>query len=619
MFSSLRAKFLIYFLALLLALSASMYVFLVPRIENAVRSSVDREIAAHLNTISRTITPFIIQNQVAAIHDALDGVMRTRPSWRRLTVTNAGGLRLYPLDVSAQDDKAGYAVQTREIRIDGILVGRISLAHDTDYEVAELERHIGEYSLILLAGLLIAFVAGIAILEFVVLRPVGALAKATGRLALGDYSAPLPKSGRDVIGDLVRGFAFMREAVERNETALRDATARAESAARRADEASQAKSEFLANMSHEIRTPLNGILGSVALMMEMDNGPEQKHHLQTINRSGETLLAILNDVLDLSKIEADRLELEEIDFSVERTLADVRDLWSSQIEAKGLRFVCPVPELEYPCLFSDPTRVKQILFNLVSNALKFTDTGEIRIGIEQEKSETGLVRTRFEVIDTGKGISRADAARLFEKFTQADSSVTRKFGGTGLGLAISRQLAAMMGGEMGVDSAPGVGARFWFTIVCPCGNPERIPSDDGRRAADLSVGGRSLSILVAEDNPVNQEIIGAMLRNAGHVPSVAGTGREAVEMVSGGGFDLVLMDIQMPELDGIAATREIRSLSSSGADIPIVALTANALKGDRDAYLEAGMDDYVSKPIDVGRLARVLETLFGEEVRDSAA
>ncbi|RPH44352.1 MAG: PAS domain S-box protein [Burkholderiales bacterium] len=387
---------------------------------------------------------------------------------------------------------------------------------------------------------------------------------------------------------------------QRYEQQLRRARDAAESAA-------SAKSQFLAMMSHELRTPMTGIIGMVDLLHDSRMTDEQRHFVDVLRSSAHSLLTVLNDVLDYSKIEAGRLEMERIDFRPAAVAQDVVALLANAASQRGNNLVLRWRDGAVPALRGDPTRLRQVLFNLVGNAIKFTERGSVTVEGDARVQADGRVALAFDVRDTGVGIAPDVLPTLFRPFQQADSSTTRRFGGTGLGLAICRHLVEAMGGEISVDSRPGVGSTFRFVVRLEPAGTLPIESPPTREPDASAVPrGAGLRLLVAEDNPTNRLLVGTRLRRAGHRVDLVENGLKAVEAVRANDYDVVLMDMQMPELDGVGATRAIRALPGPSGRVPIVALTADALPEFRERYMSSGLDDYMTKPIDWPALERVL-------------
>jgi signal transduction histidine kinase/DNA-binding response OmpR family regulator/HPt (histidine-containing phosphotransfer) domain-containing protein len=598
------------------------------------------------------------------------------------------------------------------------------------------------------------------VLSRYLVRPIAFLTRVAHEIGSGNFETEIRRLGAGEIGELQASFIDMSAKLQRvhaeqaaTERALRDA-AEARLGRDEAEAASQAKSEFLANMSHEIRTPMNGIIGMTELALGTETTAEQREYLETVRSSADALLGIINDILDFSKIEARKLDVDMIDFDLRYTIDDTLRALAPRAHAKGLELACQVaPEIP-PTLGGDPSRLRQILVNLVGNAVKFTEAGEVVVRVDSGPAEGERVMVTLTVSDTGIGIPQEKHATIFDPFTQADASTTRRFGGTGLGLTISSRLVALMGGSIRVESTPGNGTTFQVSlpfeiraeasvpplrrkltdlagldvlVVDDSATNRRILEDvlthwgmrpvvvDGGRTAmaaldnavaigkpfafaiidfqmpdldgfglaqqiknrpelgttlimmlssvghkgdgirfrslgvasyltkpvrqsvlldamlsvlagkdvpaerqmlvtrhSLNEARRSLRILLAEDNAVNRQLVTALLAKRGHTSVSVVNGREAVAAVAKGGFDLVLMDVQMPEMDGLQATAAIRKAEQkTGAHVPIVALTAHAMKGDREACLAAGTDEYLSKPVNATELFTLIETLTG--------
>ncbi|MGD8568988.1 MAG: ATP-binding protein [Gammaproteobacteria bacterium] len=454
----------------------------------------------------------------------------------------------------------------------------------------------------------------VSLIHLLVTKPIYKLLSATKAVSEGDMSSRLANDRKDEFGQLAEFFNRMLDKLQNKQDELSLAVKVAESA-------SSAKSAFLANMSHEIRTPLTAMLGfSTLLKDDSISREEMKQHVTSIIRAGNHLHQIINDILDMSKIEAGQLVIDKSEVSLFEIITDVEYLMRPYAEEKGLRFRVhyefPLPRL----IETDATRFKQILLNLCSNAIKFTDEGNIEIKINVQHT-TGLLQ--FDVTDTGVGMTKKEVGKLFIPFSQADSSNTRRYGGTGLGLCICKELVTSLGGDIECQSRKGIGSRFRFTIdpgpiAADNWVRRQVGEDDKAKRADVLLKPNSLrgKVLLAEDTPDNQKLISMYIRRTGASATVVGNGKQALDEALAEDFDLILMDTQMPVMGGVDATAKLRA---AGYVKPIVALTANALKEDREQSQQAGVDDYLTKPIDVNRfndvLVRYLKPATSEPVK----
>jgi len=381
----------------------------------------------------------------------------------------------------------------------------------------------------------------------------------------------------------------------------------------KANEASLAKSNFLAAMSHEIRTPMAGVLGMADLIISSKLSPEQLDWATSIKLSGENLLEILNEILDKSKLDAGKIEITPVDFHLASFVHDKAYLFSPKIEEKGLYLNVKLDEKLPQGIHADSLRIGQILANLLSNAFKFTEKGGILLHIEPNNDETNRSSLRFTISDSGIGLSNEATKNIFTAFSQADNSTSRIYGGTGLGLSISKQMTELMGGEIGVESVPGSGSNFWFTVPY---QPikQLVPTVRNKDRHGHWYARRSLQILIAEDNDINQALINAILKKLNHNITMVENGKLAVEKVRAEYFDMILMDIRMPVMDGIEATKIIRSMDMEKSNTPIVALTADIAAGNIKSYMDSGMDQVCGKPLDIPLLMRAMNSALGEDI-----
>ncbi len=595
-------------IVILLSLSISFvyFVWLPDYVEftiGALTAQVDKTILS----VSEGIIPLLLENKLAAVYATLDNVLKDNPRWVDLQLHDSQGRSVYPL-IPSQIAEASFErrLVSREITTGGVRLGTISVTYDFSKLINDVQSQ-GYELFSVISLLMVVFATAIALLlQFLILRPVNQLKNASDALASGNYEAKVPQPTRDEIGHLVRSFDSMRNQIKFGQDELVEASTQAKAA-------SETKSAFLANMSHEIRTPMNGILGLTDVLIEEAETPELRENLEIISRSSRRLLSLLNEILDISKIEAGtfRVQLENTD--IVKVCSEQVVLFQAAAATKNVDLSFSVENA--PALVRvDPFRLQQVVSNLISNAIKFTSDGYVRVTLTVEPSSEEP-RLIISVTDSGIGIAEEDQKKVFREFVQVESSQAGSNNGTGLGLAICRKVVEMMGGTIKLQSELGHGSAFIVNLPCkevdgishePESPLHRYPS--GSRGTES----RNLHVLLVDDDEINRTFGQKILNHLGvECVDLLENGEKVVERLESENYDLIFMDCQMPVVDGFEATRRVRAMEerNSFPRTAIIAMTALAMAGDREKCMAAGMDDYMVKPIRRKEMIQILEKL----------
>ncbi|MCX8086268.1 MAG: ATP-binding protein [Rhodocyclaceae bacterium] len=580
------------------------------------RADLAAILAQELETLPQALAETVVIGDFSTLQQTLDRYV-ARPLIVRAEYRDTSGVLLTSHDSDRGESAPPWfialfdyaSVEGRApVIVGGRNYGVLSITLSPHQPAARAWQRLKNHLAILLLAVTVDF-CGIWLVLHFGLRPLKRLEEAADDLAQGRLDVRIEAFGSPELRHLITRFNHMASVIQADIEEHRRIETELSQAKEAAEAAGAAKAAFLATMSHEIRTPMNAILGLLQLAPEIKDAEELRENLQRAQTAARHLLTLIDDILDYSRLEAKGVTLERIAFAPRALAGELESLFMPLAKEKGLEFVLRCDEGLPPALWGDPLRLRQIFINLVSNALKFTERGRVEVACTLVGRAGGRARLRGEVRDTGIGIAPEEQTEIFSAFTQADASTTRRFGGTGLGLAITKRLVELMGGTLGVESAPGVGSHFWFEVALEEAPVEALPKPpQAPRAAPLPASFAGRRVLVVEDNALNQEVARRFLARLGIETVVAENGAAALERFSRERFDLVLMDCQMPVMDGYEATRRLRA---AGHTLPILAMTAHALAGDREKSLAAGMNDHLTKPLGFEALQEALARWLG--------